>query len=184
MQRSPADPLDALALSATVRIDVSSNRRRADKTDRFDGGIVQNRVDRLSVAINDVEHAGRKPGLDKQFGQTHRYRRIAFGRLEDKSVAAGQRRADLPERDHRREVERCDARDNTERLPHGIHIDVRARAVAEFPFHQVRRAGAKFDDIQAALDVAPGVGGCLAMFHREQPGQIVELDPNEVGKLR
>ena len=80
---------------------------------------------------------------------------------------------DLPQRDHGREVERRDAGDDAERLAHRIDVDAGAGAVGELALHQVRRADAELDHLEAALDVALGVGDGLAVLAREQFGQRV-----------
>jgi hypothetical protein len=56
-------------------------------------GIVEDGVDRLLVAVDDVEDALGQAGLDHQFGQAHGHRRVALGRLQDEGVAAGDGRA-------------------------------------------------------------------------------------------
>ena len=70
------------------------------------------RVDRLLVAVDDVEDAGRQARLEEELGEAHRHARIALGRLQDEGVAAGDRRRELPQRDHGGEVERRDAGDD------------------------------------------------------------------------
>jgi hypothetical protein len=53
--------------------------------------VVEDGVDRLLVAVDDVEDAGGQPGLEHQFGERSGTRRVALGRLEDEGVAAGDR---------------------------------------------------------------------------------------------
>jgi hypothetical protein len=57
----------------------------------LDARIGEQRVDRFLVAIDDVEHTGGQPGFDQELGQPHRHGRSPLGRLEDESVAAGER---------------------------------------------------------------------------------------------
>ncbi len=106
-------------------------------------------------------------------GNAHRHAGIALRRLQDEGVAAGDRRRDLPQRDHRREIERRDAGDHAERLTHRIDVDAGAGAVGEFALHHVRRADADLDHFKAALDVALGVGDRLAVLARQDFGQFV-----------
>src|ERR1700692_4888630 len=75
------------------------------------------------LAVTAVEPAGGKARLDEKLRKPHRHRRVALGRLEDEGVAAGERRGELPHRDHGREIERRDAGDHPERLAHGIKVD-------------------------------------------------------------
>ena len=114
--------------------------------------------------------AGRS-GLDHQFREPHRHAGIALGRLQDESVAAGDGRAELPHRDHRREIERRDAGDDAERLAHRIEIDVGSGAVGELALHQMRNAAGEFDHLDAALDVALSVGDGLAVLARKHFGE-------------
>ena len=107
-----------------------------------------------------------RPGLLHQLGEHQRHRGVALGRLEDEGVAAGERRAHLPHRDHRREVERGDPGDDAERLAHRVHVDAGAGGVGELALQQVRRADAELGDLEAALHVALGVGQGLAVLAR------------------
>ena len=118
--------------------------------------------------------AGR-PGFEQQLSKPHRHRRIALRRLENEGVAAGERRREFPHRDHGREIERRDAGDDAKRLAHGIKIDARTGAVAVFALEQVRNAAGEFDDFEAALDVALGVGKRLAVLGGQEPRQRVEF---------
>ena len=63
-----AQRLHALAVLRGGRVDVLGDRGRADEADRGDVGMLQQRVDRLLVAVDDVEHARRQPGLGQQLG--------------------------------------------------------------------------------------------------------------------
>ena len=138
-------------------------------------GSVEQRVDRFLVAVDDIEHARRQPGLDQQFGKPHRHGRIALRRLEDEGIAAGERRREFPHRDHGREIERRDAGDDAERLAHRVEVDAGAGALAVFALDQMRDAAGEFDHFEAALDVAFGVGEGLAVLGGEQPRQRVEF---------
>ena len=48
---------DALAVGGAGLVDVPTDRRRADKLDGVDTGVHQQRVDRLTPAVHNVEHA-------------------------------------------------------------------------------------------------------------------------------
>ena len=156
-----------------ARIDVFGDRRRADEADRLDVGIVEDRVDRLLVAVDDVENAGRAAGLDEQFAEPHRHAGVALGRLQDEGVAASDRRRELPQRDHGGEVERRDAGDDAERLAHRIGVDAGAGAVGVFALHQMRHAERELQHLDAALDVALGVGDRLAVLAGQDVGEFV-----------
>jgi hypothetical protein len=115
-------------LAQPRRIDVLGDRRGADEADGLDVVVVEDGVDRFLVAVDDIEDAGGQgPGLDEQLGEAHRHAGIALGGLQDEGVAAGDGGAELPERDHGREVERGDAGDDAERLAHANRCRCRGR---------------------------------------------------------
>src|SRR6266478_5718968 len=66
------------------------------------------------------------------------------------STPAGERRGKFPHRDHGREIERRDAGDDAERLPHRVKIDTGASPLAEFSLAQVRDAAGKLDHFEPA----------------------------------
>ena len=178
-----AEALHALARRRAARIDVLGDRRRADEADRLDVGIVEDGVDRLLVAVDDVENAGRAARFDEQFAEAHRHAGVALGRLEDEGVAAGDGRRELPQRDHRREIERRDAGDDAERLAHRIDVDAGAGAVGELALHQMRRAERHFEHFDAALDVALGVDQRLAVLAGEDLGELVDVPADQLVEL-
>ena len=81
----------------------------------------------------------------------------------------------LPQRDHRGEVERGDARDHAEGLAHRVDVDAGAGALGVLTLEQVRDADGELDDLDAALDVALGVGDGLAVLEGEQFGELVDV---------
>jgi hypothetical protein len=170
-----AEALHALSVRAGGRIDVFRDRRGADEADGADARIGEQRVDRFLVAVDDVEHAGREPGFDQQLGKPHRHARVALRRLEDEGIAAGERRRELPHRNHGREVERRDAGDDAERLTQRVEIDAGPGAVGEFALEQVRDATGELDHLEAALNVALGIGDGLAVLGGEELGERIVL---------
>ena len=93
------------------------------------------------------------------------YRRVLLGRLEDKGITAGDRIGEHPHRDHRREVERRDTSDNTQRLPNLIDIDAAARLLAESAFEKVRDTAGELDILETSRDFTERIGQRLAMLH-------------------
>ena len=81
----------------------------------------------------------------------------------------------LPQRDHRREVERGDAGDHAERLAQRVDVDAGACALGVLTLDQVRDADGELDHLDAALDVALGVRDGLAVFEGEQFGEFVDV---------
>jgi hypothetical protein len=91
-----AEALHAFSRGASARIDVLGDRGRTDEADRLNVGIIEDGVDRLLVAVDDVEDARRPARLDEDFAEPHRHAGVALRGLEDESVAAGDRRRQLP----------------------------------------------------------------------------------------
>ncbi len=178
-----AEALHALSRRRAARIDIFGDRGRADEADRLNVGIVEDGVDRFLVAVDDIEDAGRPARLDEQFAEPHRHAGIALRRFQDEGVAAGDRRRELPQRDHRGEIERRDAGDDAERLAHRIEVDAGAGAIGVFALHQMRNAEREFDHLDAALDVALGVGDRLAVLAREDVGELVVVLGDEIDEL-
>jgi hypothetical protein len=111
-----AEALHAFSVRAAGGVDIFRDRGRADEADGAHARIGEQRVDRLLVAVDHIEHARREPRFDQQLGEPHRHRGIALRGLENEGVAAGERGRELPHGDHGREVERRDAGDDAERL--------------------------------------------------------------------
>ena len=123
------------------------------------------------------------PASRNSSAMPHRHRRIALRRLEDEGVAAGDRGRALPHRDHGREVERRDAGDDAERLAHRIEVDAGAGAFGELALQQVRNAAGELHHLEAALDVALGVGEGLAVLGGQQPGEVVVFGLHQLEEL-
>ena len=98
-----AQRLHALSGRGAARIDVVRDRGRADEAHRLDVGMVEDGVDRLLVAVHDVQHAVGEAGLLEEIEDQHRRGRIALRRLQHEGVAAGDRHRMHPERHHGRE---------------------------------------------------------------------------------
>src|SRR5690606_26240443 len=134
---------------------------------------VEDCVHRFLVAVDDVENAGWQTRLDEKLGQPQRHARVALRGLQDEGIAAGERRADLPQRDHRREVERRDTGDDAERLAHGKDVDPWAGTIGELALQQMRSADRSFDDFEAALYVPARIGDRLAVFASQYVREFV-----------
>ncbi len=80
-------------------------------------------------------------------------------------------------------VERRDAGDDAERLAHRIEVDAGTGAFGVFALQQMRNAAGEFDHLEAALDVALGVGERLAVLGREQLGERLHLLLRQVEEL-
>src|SRR5262249_41039254 len=145
--------------------------------------MIEDRVHRLLVTVDDIENAGGQPGLHEEVCEHQRHAWIAFRRLQDEGVAAGNGRGALPQRDHGREVEGCDAGNDAQGLAHGGKVDAWSGTLAVFALHQVWDAAGELHHLEPALDVALGVGDGLAMFAREAIGELVVVAVGELQEL-
>ena len=170
--RVGADPLAVLGAGLE---DVPPDRGRADELDGVDAGVLQDGVDGLAAAVDDVEDAVGQPGLLPQLGlELRRARRVAGG-LPDEGVAGMQRDRVDPHRDHHREVERRDAGGHAEGLAEGVGIDL-GRDVRRVQAGQVdRQPAGELDRLEAAHDLAQRVGEGLAVVARDQRRQLLAV---------
>src|SRR5205823_2742604 len=103
-----AKGLHAFAGGGAAFVHVFGDGGGADEGDGGDAGVVQDRVHRGLVAVDDVEHAVREPGLGVELGDQAGGRRVAFAGFENEGVAGGDGDGVHPQRDHDGEVERGD----------------------------------------------------------------------------
>ena len=141
--------------------------------------MVEDRIDHFLVAMDDLADALGQPGFEEEFGEADGNRRVTLARLDDEGVARGDRDARHPQRDHRGEVERGDARADADRLAHRIDVDAGAGALRIFTLQHMRDAAAEFDDFEAALDIALRVGDDLAMLARQHVREAVHVGFDE-----
>src|SRR5580765_8782481 len=126
--------------------------------------MIEDRIDHLLVAVNDVEDAVRKARLLHQLRQAVGDAGIALARLDDESVPTGDRHAEHPHRDHRREVERRNSGADAKWLAHRIDVDAWPGTDSIFTLQRLRDSTGIFDHLKAALNVALGVRDDLAVF--------------------
>jgi hypothetical protein len=145
-----AQRLAALSGVGCGLVDVAGDRRRADEAHRGDVRLVQDRVHRLLVAVDHVEHAIGQAGIFEQLGEDQGGRRVALGRLEDEAVAAGERHWEHPHRHDGREAEGRDRGNHAERLAERMPVDPGADILGDLALEQMRPAGGGI--LSAALD--------------------------------
>src|SRR5689334_21153382 len=104
----------------------------------------EQRIDRLLVAENDVEHAIGKDRFLKQFSETQRRSSIAFVGLLYEGVAAAERNREHPHWNHLRKVERRPAESNANRHTNRPAVDVRSDHTAMTSFQLMRHTGGNF----------------------------------------
>lgn len=116
--------LDTLAVGRATGVDVFTSLVGANEGDGLDLGLVNDEVDGLGRAVDDVDHTWREASLLGELGQDHGSTRVALRWLDNASVTGDCGNGDRPQRDHGREVERADSRNNTKRLAvgPGLHV--------------------------------------------------------------
>ncbi len=99
--------------------------------------MIDDRVaDHASAAGNHVEHARWQAALFRVLSEFQKGERGVGCRLDDDRVSARQRRRDLPDREHEREVPRSDRADDTNRLAQRVRESVVGdgnRVAGDFP---------------------------------------------------
>ena len=163
-----------------VLVDVAGDRRRADEAHRGDVRMLEDRVHRHLVALDDVEDAVRHARLLEQLGGVERRRRVLLRRLEHERVAAGEGGRPHPHGHHRGEVERRDAGDDAERLADGVDVDARRRLLGEAALHERRDAACELDHLEAALHLAHRVRQHLAVLVGEDARDVLAAVVDEL----
>jgi hypothetical protein len=141
------------------------------------------RADRRPGAGDDVHHAGRHTGLERQRAQPQgREGRIGRG-LQNDRVAGRQRRRHLPRCDHEGEVPRHDQPDHADRLAQGeVQPAVGDRdGLAE---QLVGGAGVILEAPGRAFHLGAGVGDRLAALNGFQGGQFVGVLADQGGQAQ
>ncbi len=182
MVLGPAQGLHALAVRRSGAVDIFRDRRRSDEAHRGDAGMLEDGVDRLLVAVHDLEHAVGQTGLLQQIGEDQRGRRIALRRLQDEAVAARQRDRQHPQRHHRREVERGDAGDDAERLAQREAVDLAADLIGEITLEDLRRPRGELHDLDAARHLAQRVGQHLAVLGGDDGGKLARVAVEQIAE--
>ncbi len=170
-----AEGLHALAVRGGGGVDVAGDGGRADEGDGLHVRVLQEAVHGHLVAVHDIEDAVRQTGLGEEFGELHGGRRVLLARLEHEGVATGDGEGEHPQRHHRREVERRNARDDTERLPDRGHVDAGGDLRGQLALELHADAAGQVDDLQAARDLSERVGVHLAVLGGDQFGDLVAV---------
>ena len=122
---------------------------------------------------HDVDHAGGQPGLVEEFADPQRRQRGLPRRLDDRCVAGGEGRGELPGDHRRREVPRGhDDHDADRRVVDDDPVGARG-CDAERPLDAHGLFGVPAEELSGVGDLAPRVGERLAVFERDQPGEFV-----------
>ena len=156
-----------------------SDRCRADEAHRRDVRVREQHIDRLAVAVDDVEHAIRKASFFQELGETQRTARILLRGLEHECVSAGDGHGEHPHRHHCREIEGRNARADTDRLTDRPAVDRGAHVLGEISTQQVRDAAGELDDLEPADHLAARIRQHLAVLERDEPCDLIEVRLDE-----
>ena len=140
------------------------------------------RVDRLAVAVDDVQHARGRAGLGQELGEPQRAAGILLGWLQDERVPAGDRDREHPHRHHGREVEWRDAGGDADRLAQRPAVDAAPDRVAVLALQQLRDAAGELDDLEPARDLAARIGEHLAVLARDDRGELAGMLLDQVAE--
>ncbi len=173
------DPLERLA---ALGADLAADRGRAGERDLVDARVVDQRGAGLAVAGEDVEHAGREAGLERELAEAQRGQRRLLGGLEDQRAAGGEGRGDLPDRHQQREVPGHDLSADADRLAQRVDEEVAARDRDRLALDLGRPAGVVAQVGDRAGDVAAGGGERLAVVERLDLGELVAVCLDQLGE--
>ena len=131
---------------------------------------------------NDVDDAGRDPGLRHQFRDSEGAQWRQLGRLEDHRVSGREGRAHLPAAEHQREVPRNDRPDDAERLAQDVVQEPRFDrndVALELVGHaaEVAEGGRRSNDVQVSA-VADRMTGVEAL----ETCQFVGMGLDQIGQ--
>lgn len=174
--------LDTLAVGRATGVDVFTSLVGANEGDGLNPGLVDNEVDRLGRAVDDVDDTWREAGLLGELGQDHGSTGVTLRWLNDAGVASDSGDGDCPERDHGREVERADSCNNTKRLAvrPGLHV------LCDFEDLASKLGGdatGGLSDLETTQDIALCVGESLALLEGDARGETVPVLPDQSSVL-
>lgn len=125
-----------------------SDSGRADKGHRLDVRVIAESVHDVLATVDDVENPFRNASLQGQFHQPHGHHRVLLGGFEHEGVAGGDGHRKHPQRNHRREVERCDAGADAERLQQRIGVYAASHVGGQLTHLQAADIGGVLDHLK------------------------------------
>ena len=145
----------------------------AGEGDLVDAGMGGHRLaDLLARAGQDVDHAGRDAGLERQLAEPDRGERGGRCRLEDERIAGRQRGGHLPGGHHQRVVPRDDRADHADRLAQRVGHDRRVDDVGA-PVEVLRRPREQLQRRDRDLDLGGALPLRLAVVAALELGQLI-----------
>ena len=118
-----AESLNPLAVLGSGLIDILGDWGRSDERNRLHIWVGKQPVDRLFVAVQNIEYPGWQPRVTPKLRHPNRCARVFFARLQHHGVASCDCDRKEPHRHHRRKVKRTDDANHAKRLTGRIDID-------------------------------------------------------------
>src|SRR5690606_29495804 len=159
-----AQSLDALATDSAHFINTVGNRGGTHKGHGLHVLVVDQGLNCVFVTLHHVEYAIGQTGFFQQLGNEQAGAGVDRAGFQHKGVTRGDGNGEHPHGHHAREVERGDARDDTQGLAHGPVVDIGADLRGEIAFEQLRNAASKLHNFNTASDFAHCIGQNLAML--------------------
>src|SRR2546425_1413574 len=171
-----ASGLDALPRGGGFRVDLLRDGARADERDAGDLRVIEDRVDGVLRAVDQVHDARREAGLVDQVHDELHWGRVLLRRLRNPAVPRRDGVRPEPELHHDGEVERADSGEHPEGLVQHFLVDAGAGAVFEVvSHHEARDARGDLHVLDRPPDLATGLVDRLAHVLHDDPREVLEM---------
>jgi hypothetical protein len=178
-----AERLDALPVEGRGAVHVLRHGARADEGDAADERVREQRVDRLLPAVHEVQDAGREARVVDQLEDELLAEGDLLAGLADERVPARDGERHEPQRHHRREVERRDAREDAERLAEARAVDPARDVLEDLALEQRGRARGDLDALDPAPDAPARLLDRLAVLARDRARELLGVAVEQVLQL-
>ena len=167
--------LRAFAVGGGARVNVFCDGRRSDETDGANFRMVEQRIDCGLASVDQIHYAFGQSGLLDEFVNVAHGERNALGGLEDECVAGRDGVRQIPERDHAGKIEGHDGGGDAERLADHHLVDAAGDIFEVVALHHHGNAAGDFDVFDGAAHFGFGFGESLAIFLRDDAGDVVDV---------
>ncbi len=151
------------------------NGCRADKADGTDLGMVAEGVDHFFPTVDEVYDTFGQTCLFQKLESAVHGERNALGWLQNESISARDRVGEEPVRDHRGKIEGHDGGNDSERLADLHFVHARSHVLEVVALHHHGNAAGDFDVFDGAAEFGACFGKGLAVFERDDAGEVVEI---------
>ena len=137
--------------------------------------MAQQRVDRLTRAVDDVEHPVGETRFQEELGQPLAAERRPFRRLEDEGVPRDDRDREHPQRDHHGKVEWRDAGAHADRVAIQVLVDASRDVAQRASLEQGGGAARKVHHLDSTPHLASRLLERLAVVAGDDRRQLFQL---------